>query len=359
MLREIIIQDEKIVIQIHKTASEVLSTWSSEVLNEWQQAFVISMRSLNSLDQKRSMDKSMQMCDKTQPLVTRVSGAYLIGKIVKFFKNNQLPIGWSQKIALMTQDFNFEVRQQIALRFKTIFKFLSDPDIVASKMVERFIEILKDEEEEVQCSAIQVLPMVLERLSKEQIKQSLMDCVHSLLSSVSISYKAQVTLAFNLGKICNELQNKELLIQTRDQICTFLKSLQLDTGSKLERKFVSNTLKDLMSESEENDDEESNPVQVWTVNQLSLCYNLPALSLLLTEHDFFRVVFPMLQNLYINPEIASKLSLVLPQSALSFDEDRTRAKMLHFLSQICDHAIKEQDAGLIKQLMQDLPLIYK
>lgn len=55
------------------------------------------------------------MCDKTQPLVTRVSGAYLIGKISKYFAPNQLPLGWSQRVALVTTDFNYEVRNEITL----------------------------------------------------------------------------------------------------------------------------------------------------------------------------------------------------------------------------------------------------
>ena len=57
---------------------------------------------------KNAFEKSMQMCDKTQPLVTRISGAYLLGKIVKHFTPNYLPIGWAAKVSLMVQDFNYE-----------------------------------------------------------------------------------------------------------------------------------------------------------------------------------------------------------------------------------------------------------
>ena len=74
---------------------------------------------------KNAFEKSMQMCDKTQPLVTRISGAYLIGKIVKHFTPNYLPIGWAAKVSLMVQDFNYEVRAEIAKQFKSIFKHLS------------------------------------------------------------------------------------------------------------------------------------------------------------------------------------------------------------------------------------------
>jgi len=74
---------------------------------------------------KNAFEKSMQMCDKTQPLVTRISGAYLLGKIVKHFTPNYLPIGWAAKVSLMVQDFNYEVRAEIAKQFKSIFKHLS------------------------------------------------------------------------------------------------------------------------------------------------------------------------------------------------------------------------------------------
>lgn len=73
----------------------------------------------------------------------------------------------------MTQDFNYEVRCEIAKQFKSIFKHLSSPDLFASKMLERFVEVLTDSEEDVQSTAILVLPWVLDRLSAEQISKSI------------------------------------------------------------------------------------------------------------------------------------------------------------------------------------------
>jgi len=37
----------------------------------------------------------------------------LLGKITRYFDENQLPIGWQQKVSIMSQDFNFEVRKEI------------------------------------------------------------------------------------------------------------------------------------------------------------------------------------------------------------------------------------------------------
>ena len=87
--------------------------------------FTLSMRGQGLQLLKNAFEKSMQMCDKTQPLVTRISGAYLLGKIVKHFTPNYLPIGWAAKVSLMVQDFNYEVRAEIAKQFKSIFKHLS------------------------------------------------------------------------------------------------------------------------------------------------------------------------------------------------------------------------------------------
>ena len=85
MLREIIISDTDLVKSIHQVAAKIILTWSTEVLFEWRQVFNLSMHALPNLDLRNSIERSMQMCDKTQPLVTRISGAYLLGKIVKRF----------------------------------------------------------------------------------------------------------------------------------------------------------------------------------------------------------------------------------------------------------------------------------
>ena len=129
MLREHIIEDEDIIRQSHETASKVLTTWSQEVLFEWRQVFQLSLRVLSQNDLRDSIERAMKLCDKTQPLVTRINGAYLLGKTVKYFKNTQIPIGWTQKVTIMTQDFNYDVRTEIAKQFKTIYKHLNVEDL--------------------------------------------------------------------------------------------------------------------------------------------------------------------------------------------------------------------------------------
>ena len=65
MLRDIIIEDDEIIRQIHQTASMVLTTWSQDVLFEWRQVFQLSMRVLTANEQRDSIERSMKLCDKT------------------------------------------------------------------------------------------------------------------------------------------------------------------------------------------------------------------------------------------------------------------------------------------------------
>ena len=65
MLRDIIIEDDDIIRQIHFMASKVITTWSQEVLLEWRQVFKLSMRVLSSNDLRDSIERGMKLCDKT------------------------------------------------------------------------------------------------------------------------------------------------------------------------------------------------------------------------------------------------------------------------------------------------------
>ena len=113
--------------------------------------------------------------------MTRLNGAYILGKIVKYFTPNQLPIGWAQKVTIMSQDFNYEVRQEIAKQFKTIFKHLGTEDLHQSKLLERYIELLNDEEEDVQSISIICLPRVLYKLSSDVALNKIIPSLQKIL----------------------------------------------------------------------------------------------------------------------------------------------------------------------------------
>lgn len=151
----------------------MLETWSTTVLDEWRQTYILSMRCLNHLEQRDSIDYCLSLCDKTQPVVTRVCGAYLIGKVAKFFTDANIPLGWAQKVGLAATDFNFEIRNEIATQFKTIFKRLSPKEISNNKIVEKYVETFADEEEDVRCIAIKNLPWVLEKVDSDVVKSAI------------------------------------------------------------------------------------------------------------------------------------------------------------------------------------------
>ena len=46
------------------------------------------MKVLTINEKKESMERTMKLCEKTQPLITRINGAYLLGKMTRYFDDN-------------------------------------------------------------------------------------------------------------------------------------------------------------------------------------------------------------------------------------------------------------------------------
>jgi hypothetical protein len=102
-----------------------------------------------------------------------------------------------------------------------------------------------------------------------------------------------------------------------------------------------------------------NKISEWQVNQQSICYNLPALASFMSQDHFFQTLFPHLQSLCGNQYINPKLSTVLPQTVLCIRGDLNRAKLLELICQITNIAISDGDCSLMKNVMQDMPMLYK
>ena len=96
----------------------------------------------------------------------------------------------------MTQDFNFEVRNEIARQFKSIFKHLPSPDMSASKMLERFVEVLTDSEEDVVSTSILVLPWVLDRLDQDQVRKHMLPIIRKLCCESAVGEKVRATMLY-------------------------------------------------------------------------------------------------------------------------------------------------------------------
>lgn len=104
---------------------------------------------------------------------------------------------------------------------------------------------------------------------------------------------------------------------------------------------------------------QENLVSEWQVNQHSICFNLPALALFISNRNFFETLFPHLQslsgNLYVNP----KLSLVLPQTCLCVKDDHCRLKIMELICQIGSLALSDQDCNLMRSIFKDIHLLFK
>lgn len=79
----------------------------------------------------------------------------------------------------------------------------------------------------------------------------------------------------------------------------------------------------------------------------------------MSQNQFFQILFPHLQSLSGNQYINLKLSTVLPQTVLCIRGDSNRSKLLELICQIASIAISDNDCCLMKNIMQDMPLLYK
>ena len=83
----------------------------------------------------------------------------------------------------MSQDFNCDIRQEISKYFKTIFKHLSVQNIQQTKVLERYVELLADEELEVQSEAINCLVWVFQKLPADQARATVLPTLSKILQS--------------------------------------------------------------------------------------------------------------------------------------------------------------------------------
>lgn len=165
-------------------------------------------------------------------MVSRINGAYLLGKMVKYFEPDQVPLGWAQKVSIMSQDFNCEIRQEIAKYYKTMFKHLSIQIIQQTKVVERYVELLADEELEVQAEAINCLIWVFQKLPADQARAMILPTLTKILQTC----QRQVMQSFlsQMGKICEALVNLGLFKDIEDDLMLLIQRSFIDNGNKVE-----------------------------------------------------------------------------------------------------------------------------
>lgn len=74
-------------------------------------------------------------------------------------------------------------------------------------------------------------------------------------------------------------------------VVQMIKNCIIDNGSKIETAYVLSKFKGLKIE-EPDEDDEAQPESSWVVNQLCICFNLPALASFVSADAFNSVLFP-------------------------------------------------------------------
>jgi len=169
------------------------------------------------------------------------------------------------------------------------------------------------------------------------------------------------TFLSQMGKICEAIVNLELFPEVEEHLMHLIQRSFIDNGKKVEHDASHSILKGLSHADSENEfsGASDNLISEWQVNQQSICYNLPGLALFISHGNFFEVLFPHLQSLSGNQFINPRLSLVLPQTCLCIQSDPSRLKIMELICQIGHLALSDHDCNLMRNIMKDMPLLYK
>lgn len=148
-----------------------------------------------------------------------------------------------------------------------------------------------------------------------------------------------------MGKICEALVNLGLFREIEDDLMLLIQRAFIDNGNKVEDQwqlFQFRAQSNTITESEnEFSGAADNMVSEWLVNQYSICFNLPAIALFISSRNFFETLYPHLQSLSGNAFVNPKLSLVLPQTCLCFEDDTHRFRMMELICQIGNLALSD------------------
>eukprot|EP00347_Sterkiella_histriomuscorum_P022937 403336585 len=159
----IIIDPQLHVKMLFELSQKMLKLWSEESLDHWKKVFIYSLKILEDTSlYQSSLNLILQLTEKNQPISSRRAATYLMGKISYIFDNKSQNCGqieqssqqqWIQKFKMISQDVNWEIRAQTA----------------------QFEELLDDEEEEVQCNALNSLKYAIQVLNTKKIEINLID----------------------------------------------------------------------------------------------------------------------------------------------------------------------------------------
>ena len=175
---------------------------------------------------------------------------------------------------------------------------------MSSKLLDRYIEVLNDEEEDVQSMAIEGLPWVINRVPPDQVKSKIIPCLQKILQTCE--GKVKNTVLLQMGRFSEKLHNLNMFTDIEESLLALIKSSFADTGKKPEQDFELAYKGLKKSDSDPDLDIYQEELTEWQINQQDICYNLPAIALFMSEKNFFKVLYPHLCSLSDNKFINIK-----------------------------------------------------
>ena len=144
---------------------------------------------------------------------------------------------------------------------------MSVEDLQQSKLLDRFLELLNDEEQDVQSIAIRCLPWVLAKITREMAQQYLIPPLKKILP-MSCG-KVQTTVLNQMGRFSESLQNLDFFAEIEYHLLELIKLSFIDNGRTADDDFnmcVFRGLNKVDSESELIPGADVGKVSEWQVN---------------------------------------------------------------------------------------------
>ncbi|CDW83544.1 UNKNOWN [Stylonychia lemnae] len=286
LLKQDVMIDKDMIRQTYDLAVKLLKQWSEDTINQWKKVFILTLQKIkNEALNMQALQLVIQLLEKNQPIATRKAATFLMGKICFVLESDQ------------------------------------------------FVELLDDEEEEVQCWALESLKHVMDKLSPPILENLILPQIQKLL--LTERQKIIEKLTDVLGEYLDKLYERQYNVQIQRDFAVFLNKSLMDLVKK------------------ENDKEHKDNVF------MSFCYNLPAFSLQISEELFLHYLIPIVIKIQDYQESLYNLIVSLPQVIRNMQNDESRFELLKILHQKLDKAITDKESIVINLIVKEISVLYE
>lgn len=105
-------------------------------------------------------------------------------------------------------------------------------DLNQSKLLERYLELLSDEEEDVKSVSIRCLPWVLQKLTRDKVESLILPILKKTL--VESNGKVRTTLLNQMGRFSESLHQEDLFKPIEDELVQLIQESFIDNGKKVD-----------------------------------------------------------------------------------------------------------------------------